>query len=502
MQLNFKFTNDSQRAFYYARQRKQCFWGAFNNGKTFGGCLKIITLLLTYPNSRAAICRQVYQDLKKTTMETFFKILPADLVQTHNVQDGITVLKNGSAIFWLHLDNVDENTLRGLEINWVLWDQAEEGEDKVYRVLLARIGRWDKAVVPQEFLERYPNWPRNELTNDPIVPSYMLLLCNPPDEFHFLYLEYHPESVNRDPDVFFVAAEWDSKLGSKEALVEALKNDPEWVDRYVRGKLVRSPGSIHYLPPTGLLVYTPRLLEQIREKGNLFRVMDHGEASPTCVLWFAAIWGVYICYREYYSPGKVISVHRRRIEELSVGEEYTANYADPAIFKSDRQKGSEFWTVAKEYLDKTLEGDPIHWLPADNNEFATRNRINELLTPKDSFAHPVSQLRPSVGIYFIPATLEYQEGCRESHRQLNAQKRLALGSINGKTIWSDERDDKASPDHAYDPIRYFVAMKGGQPSLVKKSKVPRHSFAYYKQVDSYLKNRAPAALSAGDGGDK
>lgn len=501
MELSFQFTNPAQRAFYYARQRKQCFWGAFNNGKTFGGCLKLVTLLLTFPNSRAAICRQVYQDLKKTTMETFFKILPAELVHTHNVQDGITVLKNGSTIFWLHLDNVDENTLRGLEINWVLWDQAEEGEDKVYRVLLARIGRWDYAIVPQVLLDAYPDWPRNELTNKPEIPSYMLLLCNPPDEFHFLYIDYHPESPNRDSSVFFVSAEWDPKLGSKEALEDALKNDPEWVDRYVRGKLVRSPGSIHYLPPSGILQYTPRLLEQIRTKGNLFRVMDHGEASPTCVLWFAAIWGVYICYREYYSPGKVISYHRRRIEELSVGEEYSGNYADPQIFKSDRQKGGEFWTVAKEYADKSLDGAPISWLPADNNEFATRNRINELLTVKDLYAHPITQERPSIGIYFVVASPEYPEGCREAHRQLNAQKRLALGTINGKTIWSDERDETVV-DHAYDPIRYFVAMKGAQPGLVVSKKIPRHSFAYYQKVSDYLKNRAPVAGSAGDGGDR
>lgn len=463
--------------------------------------MKIITLLLTFANSRAVICRQTYQDLKKTTMETFFKILPVDLVHTHNVQDGITVLKNGSTIFWLHMDGVDTNTLRGLEINWVLWDQAEEGEDSVYRVLLARIGRWDKAIVPRDLLEQYPDWPRNELTDKPIVPSYMMLLCNPPDEFHFLYIDFHPESTQRDPSVFFVSAEWDAKLGSKEALEDALKNDPEWVDRYVRGKLVRSPGSIHYLSPSGILQPSPRLLEQIKTKGNLFRVMDHGEASPTCCLWFAALWGVYICYREYYAPGKVISYHRKRIEELSVGEEYSGNYADPSIFKSDRQKGGEFWTVAKEYADKTLEGAPISWLPADNNEFATRNRINELLTSQDKFSHPVTQERPAIGIYFVAATSDYPEGCREAQRQLNAQKRLSLGSINGKTIWSDERDEKIV-DHAYDPIRYFVAMKGSQPALVKNTKMPRHSFAYYQAVSDYLKNRAPQALSAGDGGDR
>jgi len=44
-------------------------------------------------------------------------------------------------------------------------------------------------------------------------------------------------------------------------------------------------------------------------------------------------------------------------------------------------------------------------------------------------------------------------------------------------------------------------MKGSQPALIKNSKVPHRSFAYYQQVANYLKNRAPAALSAFEGGD-
>lgn len=496
MDLQFKFSNPSQREFYYARNRKQCFWGAFNNGKSFGGCLKIITLLLTYPNSRAAICRQTYTDLKKTTMETFFKILPSELVEMHNVQDGVTVLKNGSTIFWLHLDNADENTLRGLEVNWVLWDQAEEGEDKVYRVLLARIGRWDNAIVPSHLLQQFPDWPRNELTGKPIIPSYIFLLCNPPDELHFLYLDFHPESSVRDPENFFVSAEWDPKLGSPEALVDALKNDEEWVDQYVKGKLVRSKGSIHYLPHSGVLEPTERLLQQIKERGNLFRVLDHGEAAPTCCLWFAAIFGVLICYREYYNPGKVISVHRKRIFELSNGEEYSGSYADPQIFKKTQQKDGGFWTVADEYITKDIDAPPLVLQPADNNEFATRNRINELLTVKDDFAHPITQARPSIGLFFIKASDNYPEGCREAHRQLNSQKRLVIGSINGKTLYSDERDENVV-DHAYDCVRYFVAMHGSQPNTIKR-KIPKRSFAYFNAVSEYLKNRAPAAASVGN----
>ncbi len=164
MKLEFKFSTVHQKLFFYAKQRKQCFWGAFNSGKTFVGCLKVIILLLTFPNYRVAIGRQTFKDLKITTMETFFKIIPHEFIDSHNNQDGITILKNGSMVYWLHLDNIDENTLRGLEINTFLGDQAEEFFDKMYRVLLARVGRWDNAVIPQELLDANPDWPTNKLT--------------------------------------------------------------------------------------------------------------------------------------------------------------------------------------------------------------------------------------------------------------------------------------------------------------------------------------------------
>jgi hypothetical protein len=429
-------------------------------------------------------------------MESFFKITPAEVVESHNSQDGITILKNGSTIFWLHLDNVDENTLRGLEVNSVIIDQAEEVEDKVYRVLLSRIGRWDYTLIPQDFLDKFPEWPRNTLTSRPIAPSYFMGLCNPSDQFHWTYLDYHPESIDRQKDAFFVHAEWNKQLGSIEAYEDALKNDAEFVEKYVKGNLVRSLGSIHTVPLSAILEPTKKLLERIRERGNLFRVLDHGDSAPTCCLWFAALDGVYICYREYYVPGKVISYHRKSIVELSEREEYSGNYADPSIFRKQSQRDGGFWTVGDEYRTSDIKEDPLFWTPADNNEFATRNRLNELLTESNSYCHPINQVRPAVGLYFVKATSDYPQGCREAIRQLGAQRRQVLGSVNGKTLWSDERD-KSIVDHAYDCVRYFVAMHGTQPSKVKKAPPPR-SFAYFNQLTDYLsKQRDYFAASRG-----
>lgn len=479
MDFEIKFANAGQQAFYYATARNQCFSGGFNNGKTFAGCLKAFTLLSTFPNYRIAICRQVYADLKRTTMQTFFKLCPNELIERHNEQDGVTVLKNKSLIYWLHLDKTDENTLRGLEINSVLVDQAEETEEKVYDVLDARIGRWDNTVIPPNLLANHSNWPLSK-QGRALAPSYMMLLCNPDTQYHYIFRKYHPDSLERRPKYFFTEGEWDKTLGSEETFENALGHDEEWINKYVRGEWGVSNAQIHRLRAESQLEYDPEFVDKILRKGNLFRAMDHGETSPTSCLWFAAYQGVYICYREYYVGNTVISKHRQNIHDLSFGEHYSGNYADPQIFKKTTQKQGGFWTVADEYLTNEIDAPSIAWIPADNNEFATRNRINELLIPKAAFKYPITGVSSAPGIYFIKKSPEYPHGCFHSITQLQSQRRKLLGYFDGKAIYSDEREESVT-DHAYDPIRYFVAMHGSGRSEPKR-KAPPNSIAFFKQL--------------------
>lgn len=481
MDLNISFANEPQREFYYATARNQCFSGGFNNGKTFIGCLKAQTLLFTFPGYRLAIARQTYTDLKKTTMQTFFNspMYRPEMLASHNEQEGVTSFLNGSLVFWLHLKDVEESTLRGLEVNSVLIDQGEETEEKTYDVLDARIGRWDGVTIPLSLLEHNPNWPTNKF-GKLVAPSYHMILANPDTEFHYIYRHYHPESFDRLPDHFFVEGEWDADLGSRESYDKALLHDPEWVEKYVKGKWGRSQSQIHYVPKIAYLDYTPELIEKIKSKGNLFRVLDHGDSSPTCCLWVAALDGVYIVYREYYTPGKLISYHRQAISDLSGNEEYSGNYADPQIFKKTAQKDGGFWSVNDEYRTDETDGPALYWTAADNNEFATRNRINELLRINTKFANPVTKERPSVGIYFMKAHEDYPYGCKETIRQVSSQRRKFLGTINGKSVYSDDRDE-STVDHAYDCIRYFVAMHGTQPKTSQK-RPPRNSFAFFNKI--------------------
>ena len=425
-------------------------------------------------------------------MATFFKICPDELIESHNYQDGRTVLKNGSEILWMHLDSVNEQSLRGLEINSVLIDQAEEVSEQIYDILDSRIGRWEMAIVPSDLLSANPQWPISKVGKY-IAPSYMMILCNPDTQFHWIYRKYHPESLDHDLNYFFVEGQWDTNLGSKETYEVALKHDDEWIEKYIKGKWGISNAQIHRVREDSILEYSEELIDRILKKGNLFRVLDHGEASPTCCLWICALNGVFIVYREYYSPGKVISYHRQSIHDLSLGEIYSGNYADPQIFKKTGQKDGAFWTTADEYMDRNLPAPPLNWIPADNNEFATRNRINELLAPNKGTIHPITGRPDCPRLYFIKKATNNPFGCYHTITETQSQRRKLIGYFNGTAVYSDDREESIA-DHSYDCVRYFVAMHGSgksEPSRVVKP----NTFKYFEKMKKFIK--VPVAASVG-----
>jgi hypothetical protein len=489
MDFKIQFRSPEQEEFFFLKNRNQCNSGGFGNGKTWAACLKSFVLLSSFRRYRMLIARQLAKDLRETTMKTFFKICPEAYIESHNNQAGLTVLKNRSEVLWMHLDECDEKSLRGLEINSALIDQGEEISEAIYLVLDSRIGRWDKAEVPPEMLTE--DWPLTPL-GVPKLPTYMMVLCNPDTQYHWIYQRYHPDSVDRRPDHVMIQAQTVPDLNDPETIQQMLTRDPQWVRKYYKGEWGISDAQIHTVNSASLLEPTPELLELIKNKATLFRVLDHGDTAPTCCLWFAVLNRNYICYREYYQPNSVISTHRRNITELSIGETYSSNYADPAIFKKQGQRDGGFWTVADEYLTSDIDAPSLTWTPADNNELATRNRINEFLGLSPSGKHPLTGNSPAPKLYFIKKTKDYPYGCFNSIKETQSQRRMKIGDYNGMDIFSDEREDNIA-DHAYDCVRYFIAMHGS-PNKVAPKKPTKRSFAYFDAIKN-IRN-APKPLSA------
>jgi len=533
-QIDFSFRNSEQDKFFWSLFRNNCFSGGFGNGKTWIACLRQFIMLSTFPGYISLFGRQEYKWLKATTMKTFFKICPPEFVLRHDVQEGVTIFTNGSVALWLHLDAFDEQSLRGLEFNSGLLDQVEEIEESIYLVLDGRVGRWDGARVPDKLIfQCVPEdiWKSIKLAPDtytfekvsddpkfedikyflydksqwPKAPdgrfrvrNFLDVLCNPEDEFHWVYRRYHPDSIERKRNHFYIERGTDETLNDPETIENMKDRAPEWVDKYYHGKWGKSAAQIHKIHKLSIINpedYSEGIfnefLKKIFNRGALYRCLDHGETSPTCCLWFVAINNIHICFREYYVPDQTISFHREGITELSqnefkIIEDYVSDIADPSIFHkrrgiTDGSKNNFKTSIADEYSTDEIDAPSLYWSAGDNNELVTRNRINEWLKLDYKHAHPITNESPAPTLYFIKYSKErYPYGVTQAILQTQRQRREKIGEDNGKPIYCDNRSEGVV-DHAYDPVRYYVAEHNlSKPEEQKEP--PERSFAGAERI--------------------
>ena len=416
-------------------------------------------------------------------METFFKVCPPELYESKNAKRvdsrNHLVLNNGSEVYWLHLDEYDESVVRGLELNSYLVDQAEEIDENIYLHLDARIDRWDKAQVPEHLA--HLNYKKNPVTGKPKPPAYGMLLCNPDAFTHFIYRRYHPDSsehhlirtrINRytgekiiyrwsDSHVMVNATSYDNPALSEETLAAMESRGPSFVKRFVLGEWGRPGGAIHEILSASKLYDPPKeWVEKVLNEGKLYFALDHGDASPTCGLWMVKWKSYIICWQEYYRAGELISKHRENIGILNIKSDgiyfNNVNICDPSMFNKTQQKKGGIYTLADEYATSEYKSPPIHFQPADNNEFLTRSRISEALRTHPEIKHPLTGESGAPILYFLMRTENYPFGCNLVVKETEAQKYEKLGTINGEEVFGDDRE-KNVPDHAYDPLRYGLA---------------------------------------------
>lgn len=466
IEIPIRFVNTEQEEFFNLRCRNQCFSGGYGNGKTFILCLKAITLLGTFPKYRVAFARRTFKDLRRTSMSTFYEILPREMYSEayggrRSDLDGYLKLINGSEVFWLNLDSYNEQALKSFEINTAIVDQAEELDENIYLHLDSRVGRWNHAEIPSHLSNQ--NFPINAFTKKPVPPSYHILGCNPDSRFHWIFRRYHPESLEYQTNYshnhrMINCASTANPALNPELLAEMLNRDPEWVSRFVYGNWGISDASIHVVLPDSIINPSKDWLDSFLARSRKFRIFDHGDVSPTCCLWVAVCGNTHLVYREYYQPDKLISYHRQQIADLSGDETYEGNFCDPSMLHKDSQKNGGKWSVADEYLDKSIKAPSIYLQPADNNEYPIRNRINELLRLRPDYVNPITGKTLAPSLYFVRRSTEHPNGCLNVIIETEGQRRKLLGTENGRNVYSDERADTIA-DHAYDCLRYYCSLK-------------------------------------------
>jgi len=147
--------------------------GSAGGGKSFLGCLWLITSCINYPETRWVMARNVMKRLKETTLNTFFdtaKVLGLEDKFTYYDQKGLIKWSNGSEILLKDIDyqpsDPNFDSLGSLEITGAFIDEVAEVHFKAIEVLFSRIRYKLKKyhLKPKIFMSCNPskNWTYTE----------------------------------------------------------------------------------------------------------------------------------------------------------------------------------------------------------------------------------------------------------------------------------------------------------------------------------------------------
>ena len=159
--------------------------GSAGAGKSWLGCLWIVTLCVKYEGIRCLIGRTVLQQLKLTTLNTLFETLQAMGLKasehyTYNGQSNVITFYNKSEIILKDLayqpSDPNYDSLGGLELSAVFVDEAAQIPQLAYNILKSRI--------------------RFKLNEFKLMPK-ILMTCNPGQVWlkKVFYLPYISETL-------------------------------------------------------------------------------------------------------------------------------------------------------------------------------------------------------------------------------------------------------------------------------------------------------------------
>lgn len=144
-----------------------CYGGSVGGGKSFVGIATLILLCKLFPKSKWVIIRESLPTLKRTSIETFKKVLPANFLKNYNQQDHIATFRNGSQIIFMAEDwehDKDFDRFKGLEVNGFLMEQIEELQKGLLDVCIMRAGRHRIPKMPPPLvlanLNPTQTWPK------------------------------------------------------------------------------------------------------------------------------------------------------------------------------------------------------------------------------------------------------------------------------------------------------------------------------------------------------
>ena len=288
------------------------------HGVNSGGTRAVLTPMLEYLLEQAGlnclIGRKDFTDLRVSGMETFFRIVPPELLVEQNAQEHRYVLRavNGtSTVFFRELKDV--GGLGSQEFAVIVVIEAHELTLTAYRTLKQRCRQG-------------------------LLPSFILLEGNPPGEGHWLTKLSNPLDPDYDADLTLFKLtsyeNWEHMHPAYRTSLETMP--PSWQKRYLLGEV----GAL----PSGTPVY-PSFVETVHSKIThliperpLLRAWDFGWRRAACVWAQQAANGQLLVHREWMCLEKpeheFIAGVKQRTKDW-FGDRVCQDMGDPAARNRD-----------------------------------------------------------------------------------------------------------------------------------------------------------------------
>lgn len=234
---------------YYSPKKKQriahmdtakylLFGGAMGGGKSWFLCAEAIINAMRYPNNRLAIIRKQRTTIAKTILVTFFKICPPSIIKSYNKTSLTVTFINGSELLFIEADRSKDptyNKIKGLEIGWAGFDEANEIDQEVFNVVISRL-RWVCSYTDA-------NGRRKEVT-----PNYRIRLTSNPENCWLIPAFIDKPKAGYKYIESLTTDNYDADSEYVKQMQSAFSGDKNMLDRYLGGKWTFGDGIAQLIP--------------------------------------------------------------------------------------------------------------------------------------------------------------------------------------------------------------------------------------------------------------
>ena len=453
-----------QAIFHASCANEVLYGGAAGGGKTRALVEDAFMRCAKYPKTTAVIFRRTYRELIDTDIKEALDCYPTEAGK-YIAGNFEFRLVNGSKILFRHCENIkDKNKYRGIEIQFLYFDELTSFEQEIYDFLKTRLrAKISQGVVPivrsasnpgdighswvkKMFVDAGPYMSiqtqeiysealhKKKIVKTQYIPA--LATENPfiTDDYIF-ELEQKPEALRRA----LLNGDWDSFEGQ---VFKEFVNDP---DHYVDRKFT------HVIEPFDIPDDWPRYFS-----------FDWGFSDPFACQWWAMDYnGVAYLYKEWYgcvpkradkglelSPRQIMEgILEREADEIKKNIKIV-RVADPSIF--DRSHGESIANKMEPYFYGSPKG--ITFDPADNTRLSGKMEVHERLR-FDKDGHPK--------MYIFSTCDDW----------IRTVPNLPYSTKKGGNRKHEDIDTDAE-DHDYDATRYFL-MEHPLAAVKKERKAPK-----------------------------